>query len=143
MKNTRQVIMFYIFLSFFSTGTYVYFALSRNTSYSWKMRLQRPQAPRPFFLSAPGVHQTWTVTFIPRIDVRKATRSLTSPVSPSPPLPTPCPVCPFPFFFRRFIYFFFFSPLSLRVFSPPPKCRARLLIIIHVHIITFLCIIII
>lgn len=140
MKNTRQVIMFYIFLSFFSTGTYVYFALSRNTSYSWKMRLQRPQAPRPFFLSAPGVHQTWTVTFIPRIDVRKATHSLTSPVSPSPPLPTPYPVCPFPFFFHRFI---FFSPLSLRVFSPPPKCRARLLIIIHVHIITFLCIIII
>lgn len=37
----------FFFFSFFSTGTYVYFALSRNTSYSWKMRLQRPQASPP------------------------------------------------------------------------------------------------
>lgn len=47
-KKKTWMIVLCFFFSFFSTGTYVYFALSRNTSYSWKMRLQRPQAPRPF-----------------------------------------------------------------------------------------------
>lgn len=122
-KMRQSMIFCSFFFPFFSTGTYVYFALSRNTSYSWKMRLQRPQAHRPFNSSSapPAIVNSKSVTFIPQSRRTQATPyysfslfplSLTS-FFPSHPFPDPSRVCPF----------------SLRIWnSPPHECRARLII---------------
>lgn len=149
MKNTRQVIVFCIFLSFFSTGTYVYlhWAEIQAIHERWGYSGRKPPPPALFSSLHPGVRQTRTDTFILRINARKATRSS---LSLSPHLlprhfPFP-PVVECTLFFLFSFSFLFFSLflIALRFLTTaPPERRARLLIIIHVHIITFLCIIII
>lgn len=115
MKNTRQVIVFCIFLSFFSTGTYVYlhWAEIQAIHERWGYSGRKPPPPRPFFLSAPRRSSNSNRHFYPP-DKRAQSNSffslpLTSPASPSLPLPARSRVYPFLSFFVFLSFFFHYS----------------------------------
>lgn len=106
--ETNSHSLFFFCFHFFQQERTFYFALSRNTSYSWKMRLQRPQASPPLLSSPPP----------PFRPSRAFTESLSLAIAPCNTFDSHPPSTSHDQHHKS-------SPDRAFRLLPPPECRAR------------------